>query len=321
MRVDVGTDDETDNVEEGYPSRLGQELLGKGQRDGRDDPADLHDGPEAGLDGRLDLVESTGARDKGHGDEVDAVLDGRNLRLSATGRGSTALHVGTYDQVAGKDLQNLGLEALAPLENLLQSANQDVAKGRADEGAVDGHLGDARGEVVARLAPVVGNPRGQKLLQAREGARRQHLGAQRVALQLLEVCLVRARSVCALPSRRQSPTTHCEVSIGTAAFGDGLPNLVHQVALSLAGRVGNGGRCVNRLLLELDRHGASIVCDGSRLQMGACTRKMRRPEEGRGEIWCCQAGSRMAGDEGKQPRGASVLAPTQDAGFSGGVVI
>jgi hypothetical protein len=68
-----------------------------------------------------------------------------------------------------------------------------VAQGRADDGAVQGHLRDARGEVGARLAPVVRNPRGQELLQAREGARRQDLGAQRVALQLLEICLRIAR--------------------------------------------------------------------------------------------------------------------------------
>jgi hypothetical protein len=64
--VDVGTDDETDNVEEGDPSGLREELLGKGQRDGRDDPADLHDGPEASLDGRADLVECTGTRNERH---------------------------------------------------------------------------------------------------------------------------------------------------------------------------------------------------------------------------------------------------------------
>jgi len=68
-----------------------------------------------------------------------------------------------------------------------------VAQGRADEGAVDGHLGHARGEVVAGPAPVVRDPRGQELLQAREGARREHLGAQGVALQLLEVGLERLR--------------------------------------------------------------------------------------------------------------------------------
>jgi hypothetical protein len=77
--VDVCADDEADDVEEGHPCGLGEELLGKGQRDGRDDPADLHDGPEAGLDGGTDLVERTGARDERHGDEVHAVLDGRDL--------------------------------------------------------------------------------------------------------------------------------------------------------------------------------------------------------------------------------------------------
>lgn len=109
----------------------------------------------------------------------------------------------THNQVAEEDLQDLGLEALAALEDLLQQADEDVAEGRADEGAVDGHLGHARGEVVARLAPVVGNPRGEELLQAREGARGEHLGAQGVALQLLEVGL--AERV----SRRHCPAVNC----------------------------------------------------------------------------------------------------------------
>jgi hypothetical protein len=77
--VDVCADDEADDVEEGHPCRLGEELLGERQRDGRDDPADLHDGPEAGLDGGADLVKCPGACDEGHGDEVHAVLDGRDL--------------------------------------------------------------------------------------------------------------------------------------------------------------------------------------------------------------------------------------------------
>jgi hypothetical protein len=77
--VDVCADDEADDVEEGHPCGLGEELLGKGQRDGRDDPADLHDGPEAGLDGGFYLVECTGAGDERHGDEVHAVLDGGDL--------------------------------------------------------------------------------------------------------------------------------------------------------------------------------------------------------------------------------------------------
>jgi hypothetical protein len=73
--VDVCADDESNDVEEGHPSSLGKELLSKSQRDGGHDPADLHDGPEASLDGCANLVECSGTGNKGHRDEVDAVLD------------------------------------------------------------------------------------------------------------------------------------------------------------------------------------------------------------------------------------------------------
>jgi hypothetical protein len=74
--VDVCADDETDNVEKGHPCSLGEELLSKSQRDGGHNPADLHDRPETSLDGCADLVECTGACNKGHGDKVNAVLNG-----------------------------------------------------------------------------------------------------------------------------------------------------------------------------------------------------------------------------------------------------
>ena len=77
--VDVCTDDETDDVEERHPGGLRQELLGKSQRDGRDNPADLHDGHETGLDGCADLVECAGAGDQSHGGQVNTVLDGGDL--------------------------------------------------------------------------------------------------------------------------------------------------------------------------------------------------------------------------------------------------
>src|SRR5690242_16086350 len=83
VRVDVCADDEADDVEKGHPRGLGQELLRKGQRDGRHDPADLHDGHEARLDRGADLVECAGARDERHRRQVHAVLDGRDLRTSA----------------------------------------------------------------------------------------------------------------------------------------------------------------------------------------------------------------------------------------------
>jgi hypothetical protein len=79
VRVDVCADDEADDIEEGDPGRLWQELLGERERDGRNDPADLHDGPEACFDGGANLVEGACAGDEGHGDEVYAVLDGGDL--------------------------------------------------------------------------------------------------------------------------------------------------------------------------------------------------------------------------------------------------
>jgi len=93
MGVDVCADDEANNVEEGHPCVLGQELLGKGQRYGRNNPADLHDGPEACLDRSLDLVECAGASNECHGGQVDAVLDRRDLGESA-GNGHTEDAVG-----------------------------------------------------------------------------------------------------------------------------------------------------------------------------------------------------------------------------------
>ena len=68
------------------------------------------------------------------------------------------IRASTYNQIADENLQNLGLQALAALEDLLEQADEDVAQGRADERAVEGHLRDTRGEVVAALAPVMRDP-------------------------------------------------------------------------------------------------------------------------------------------------------------------
>lgn len=64
----------------------------------------------------------------------------------------------TYDQVAKKDLEDLGLQACPPREDALEDANQNVAHRRRDEGAKGSHLGYTRGEVVAILIPVLCNP-------------------------------------------------------------------------------------------------------------------------------------------------------------------
>lgn len=77
--VDVGTNDEGDQVEEGDPELVREELLGKGQADGGGEPGDAHDSPEADLDGGANLVECSSAGNESHGDQVDAVLDRSNL--------------------------------------------------------------------------------------------------------------------------------------------------------------------------------------------------------------------------------------------------
>lgn len=66
-----------------------------------------------------------------------------------------------------------------------------MAERRADEGTVERHLGDAGVEVVAMLAAVMRDPRGEQFLDAEESTRGDHLGSQRVRLELLEVCLDR----------------------------------------------------------------------------------------------------------------------------------
>lgn len=73
--VDVGSNEETDDVEERHPGLLGQESLGEGQSDRGGDPGNLHDGHEARADGGADLVESARAGDDGHAEQVDQVLD------------------------------------------------------------------------------------------------------------------------------------------------------------------------------------------------------------------------------------------------------
>lgn len=79
LGVDVGADDETDNVEEGDPGLLGEELLREGERDRGGDPGYLHDWHESGLPCRVDRVDVARAVDDGHRGQVDTVLDWRNL--------------------------------------------------------------------------------------------------------------------------------------------------------------------------------------------------------------------------------------------------
>jgi hypothetical protein len=95
----------------------------------------------------------------------------------------------TYKQVAGDNLQDLGLQAGSASKDLLQYGDQDMAERGADETAIDGHFRDTGGKVVAMLVLVVCDPGCQDLLQTSKRTRSEHLGAQRVGLKLLEIGL------------------------------------------------------------------------------------------------------------------------------------
>jgi hypothetical protein len=77
--VDVGADDEADDVKEWHPGVLRQELLREGESDRRSDPAHLHDRHETGLDSCTDLVNRPSTRNDSHRREIDYVLDRRDL--------------------------------------------------------------------------------------------------------------------------------------------------------------------------------------------------------------------------------------------------
>ena len=79
--VDIGSDDERDDVKEGNPCMLGKELLRKGEGERGSDPADLHDGHETSFPGCMNLMNGLCASDDGHRDEVHTVLDGSDLAL------------------------------------------------------------------------------------------------------------------------------------------------------------------------------------------------------------------------------------------------
>lgn len=79
MGIDIGANEKADDVEEWHPGVLREELLCKGQRQGRGDPADLHDRHEAGLDGGADLVDRARTGNDGHRRQIDSVLNGGDL--------------------------------------------------------------------------------------------------------------------------------------------------------------------------------------------------------------------------------------------------
>lgn len=80
VRVDVGADNEPDNVEERYPGLLRKELLRKGKRNWRRDPGYFHNRHKTRTDSGPDLMEGPRSGYDGHRDKVHRVLDRRDLK-------------------------------------------------------------------------------------------------------------------------------------------------------------------------------------------------------------------------------------------------
>lgn len=178
------------------------------------------------------------------------------------GEGAECKRAGTYNQIADENLHNLGLEAGAAGEHALQDVDQDMAKGGADESTVDSHLGDARGEVMAMLVPVLCDPRGEELLQGGESARGQHLGAQRIGLQLLDVGLAgllgqwqwpcKSKAIAANDGAGLDVWTYSKVATWAGAASEGIANFVHKTLLGWC-------RADGLVDVELDlRHGCGV---------------------------------------------------------------
>ena len=70
----------------------------------------------------------------------------------------------THDEVGDEDLEDFSSKGGAVGEDSLEEADEEVAHGCRDEGAVSGHFGDAGGEVMAMFAAVVGEPGGDEFL-------------------------------------------------------------------------------------------------------------------------------------------------------------
>ena len=107
-----------------------------------------------------------------------------------------------------------------------------MAEGSADKGAVESHLGDTRGEVVAILVAVLCDPRSEDFLSTRERARGDHLGAKRVGLELAQVCLDIRSVAVPVASQSHSQNTYSEVATSTSTFGDGIADLIGEVLLA-----------------------------------------------------------------------------------------
>lgn len=155
--VDVGTDNEGDQVEEWHPRMRRQELLGEQQRKWTSAPRHLHNWHEPNLDGRADLVECPCAGDDRHAREVHGVLDRRDQQI-------------TYD-----DLRNFRRSGGATGKKFLEQGHEYMPERRGNEGAIDSHLRDTGGQVGATLAAVASDYRGEDFLEGGKRTGSEHL--------------------------------------------------------------------------------------------------------------------------------------------------
>ena len=123
-----------------------------------------------------------------------------------------------------------------------------MAQRGTDEHSIEGHFGNTGAEVVAMLADIMRNPRGQDFLQTGQDTGRQHLGAQGVRLQLAEVELYASALPQSVNCEHALETflpmqTYSEIAIASQPISD----LVHQFLCIFPYR-GDG------LILELGGH-------------------------------------------------------------------
>jgi len=168
--VDIGSNDETNEVKEWDPSMRWQEPLCKGQSDRAGNPADFHNWEESSSDHCLNILLLSGTSNNGHTGEVDHVLDGCN------------------DEIAHKDLQDLGSRGGTTSERALKDVDEEVSERCRDEGAVDSHHRNSWGEIAAMLL-ITCDDGGDELLKGRECTRRHHLRLKRVPLEHVQVRL------------------------------------------------------------------------------------------------------------------------------------
>lgn len=136
---------------------------------------------------------------------------------------------GTYNQIANQDLQNLGFQTRATGKDLLQDSNENVAHGRTDEHSVQRHLWHAGAEVVAVLADIMSEPRGDEFLQRREDTGGEHLCAEGVCLELFEVGLSDSLLAPAAMFLRRGDSTNSKIAGMGVTASQTLADLVSQV--------------------------------------------------------------------------------------------